>query len=138
MLYRTTRPRAGVTVLEAAFIYPLFFLLMIGLLVGALGVFRYQEVASLARESARWTSVRGATYSLYTGQSAATPSDVYNNVIRPKAVALDLSRLDYSVTWKPDNRQNSLVTVTITYHWLPEAFLGGIDLTSTSTMPISY
>jgi Flp pilus assembly protein TadG len=138
MLYRAAQPRHGVTVLEAALVYPLFFLLMIGLLVGALGVFRYQQVASLAREAARWASVRGATYELYTGQPAATPTDVYNNVIRPRAVALDLTRLNYSVTWNPDNRQYGLVTVTITYHWLPEAFLGGIDLTSTSTMQVSY
>jgi hypothetical protein len=130
--------RPGVTTLEAAFVYPGFLLLLIGLLVGAAGVFRYQEVASLAREGSRWVSVRGATYQLYTGKPAATPADVYNNVIKPEAVALDLSRLDYSVTWNPDNQQNSLVTVTITYHWLPEAFLGGINLTSTSTAQVSY
>jgi Flp pilus assembly protein TadG len=137
MLYRT-RPRAGATVLEAAFVYPVFFLLVIGLMVGALGVFRYQEVASLSREGARWAAVRGATYQLYTGNSAATAADVYDNAIRPNAVALDLSHLDHSVSWSPDNRQGGLVTVTLTYHWLPEAFLGGIDLTSTSTMQVSY
>jgi len=31
------------------------------------------------------------------------------------------------------------VTVTVTYRWMPEVFLGGpIDLTSTSTMPMTY
>jgi hypothetical protein len=30
------------------------------------------------------------------------------------------------------------VTVTLTYRWVPEAYLGGITLSSTSVMPMSY
>jgi hypothetical protein len=30
------------------------------------------------------------------------------------------------------------VTVTLTYTWVPEAFLGGVTLSSTSVMPMSY
>ena len=30
------------------------------------------------------------------------------------------------------------VTVTLTYRWVPEAFLGGVTLSSTSVMPMSY
>jgi hypothetical protein len=29
------------------------------------------------------------------------------------------------------------VTVTVSYNWIPEAFLGGITLTSTSTVPMT-
>jgi hypothetical protein len=32
----------------------------------------------------------------------------------------------------------NLVTVTVTYLWIPEAFLGGITISSTSVMPMSY
>ena len=32
----------------------------------------------------------------------------------------------------------NIVTVTITYQWIPEAFLGGIKLSSTSVMPMAY
>ena len=130
--------RRGATLVECAIVLPVTFFLILALLIGGMGVFRYQEVASLSREGARWAAVRGATYQLYTGNSAATAADVYDNAIRPNAVALDLSHLDHSVSWSPDNRQGGLVTVTLTYHWLPEAFLGGIDLTSTSTMQVSY
>jgi Flp pilus assembly protein TadG len=139
MLYRESRDRRrGVTALEAAVVYPVFLLFLIGLVVGALGVFRYQEVSSLAREGARFASVRGASYQLYTGKTAATPKDVYDNVIKPGAIALDPARLDYAVTWSPDNRQGSHVTVEVSYNWVPEAFFGGVDLTSKATMPISY
>ncbi len=132
------RPRRGTQVVEGAAVYPVVFILVIGLIVGGLGVFRYQEVASLAREGARYASVHGDQYQQSTGRPAATADDVYNNAVLPKVVSLDTGHLDHNVTWSPDNQQGSTVTVRLTYHWVPEAFLGGIDLSSTSTMPISY
>ena len=42
--------RHGTHALECAVVFPVVFLLLFGLLIGALGVFRYQQVASLARE----------------------------------------------------------------------------------------
>jgi Flp pilus assembly protein TadG len=137
MLLRSQR-RTGTTVVECAIIYPVFFLVVIGLIVGALGVFRYQQVASLAREAARYASVRGYKYSQVTGKPAATPQDVYDNVIKPKANTLDLSALTYEVTWNPDNVQESKVSVTVNYRWVPEAFFGGIDMSSTSTTIVAY
>jgi Flp pilus assembly protein TadG len=95
--------RRGATVLECAIVYPVTFLLLLGILIGGMGVFRYQEVASIAREASRWASVHGKQYATETGKPAATATDVYNNVIVPKAVSLDLSRLTYSVTWNKDN-----------------------------------
>jgi Flp pilus assembly protein TadG len=132
------QPRPGTHTLECAVIFPALFLLLLGLLVGGLGVFRYQEVASLAREGARYASVHGATYESTTGRPAATGVDVFNNAISPRAVILDPAKLHYSVTWNPDNKQGSTVTVQVSYDWVPEAYLGGITLSSTSTMPMSY
>jgi Flp pilus assembly protein TadG len=137
MLFRRCRRRAAALV-EFAFIAPILLLFLIGVVVAGLGVFRYQEVASLAREGARYASVHGKRYQDVTGNPAATPEDVYENAIRPKAVALDMNRLSYSVTWDPGNRQGDRVRVQVTYQWIPEAFLGGIQLRGTSTMPISY
>lgn len=130
--------REGVAVVEAAVVFPAFFLLLIGLIVASLGVFRYQEVASLSREAARWASVRGFQYQQSTGNWAATKQDVYDEVIKPRAKLLQLENLTYDVTWDPHNRQDGYVTVTITYRWIPEVFFGGVDLTSTTTMPMAY
>lgn len=130
--------RQGATLVENAIVLPVFLLMLIGFIVVALGVFRYQEVASLAREGARYASVRGDHYALTTGLATATPADVYNEAIKPMAVALDLSSLTYSVNWNPDKRQGSLVTVTVNYHWIPEALFGGVDISSTAVMPVSY
>lgn len=137
-MLRPSRPRRGTTAVECAVIFPITFLLLLGLIVGALGVFRYQEVAALAREAARWAIVRGVQYETVTGRVAPSPADIYNTVILPKAVGLDPSRLAYNITWSPDKRPGSTITVQLTYRWLPEVFLGGMDLRSTSTMIMSY
>jgi Flp pilus assembly protein TadG len=143
--------RAGVTVVESAVVYPVVFLLVVGLLVGAWGVFRYQELASLARRATRYASVHGTQYAFDTKNPAATPQDIYDNAIAPYAIGFDTSRLTYSVTWNTNNAPTHVinvngsvtpvrntVTVTINYRWLPEAFLGEIQLSSTSVMPMSY
>jgi Flp pilus assembly protein TadG len=145
-----SRPRSGATLLEFAVVGPVFFLLILGLIIGGMGIFRYQEVASLAREASRWASVHGYQYQLDTGLPAATAQDVYNNVIAPNAFSMDTTQLNCQVTWNISNRPyhtvivnnnvvavGNTVTVTVTYQWLPEAFLGGITLTSTSTVPMS-
>ena len=139
MLYGPRKSRRrGAVVLECALVYPITFLLIFGLIIAGLGVFRYQEVGFLAREGSRYASLHGATYQQATGKTAATAEDVYNNAILPKAVALNPSQLTYSVTWNPDNKAGSTVTVTIAYHWVPEAFLPSINMSSTSTVAVLY
>jgi Flp pilus assembly protein TadG len=142
--------RRGATVVECAIVYPVLFLFLLGLAVGGAGIFRYQEVASLAREAARYASTHGANYRSDAGLPVGTASDwsadVYNNSISPNMVALDPNSLSYSVTWPPvinlpassDNWPGSQVTVTVTYLWFPEVYLvGPITLSSTSSMPIT-
>jgi len=138
MRFRSPR-RRGAAIVEFAVIGPVFLFLVIALIVGGIGIFRYQEVASLAREGARYASVRGTKYQQVTGNTAATPTDVFNDVISPGAVALDPTQLTYDVSWLGGSKQQGgQVTVKVTYQWIPEAFLGGITLSSTSTMTITY
>jgi Flp pilus assembly protein TadG len=141
--------RRGVSATESAIVIPIVLFLILATIVGGYGIFRYQQLAMLAREGARYASVHGGMYQAETGNSAATPQDVYNNAIVPYAT-LDLSQLSYSVTWNADNMPysvnndyetptNNTVTVTVKYTWMPEVFLvGPIVLSSTSTMPMSY
>src|SRR5262245_10634178 len=142
--------RKGATVVECAVVYPVLFLFLLGLAVGGAGIFRYQEVASLAREAARYASTHGANYrsdaGLPVGDAPTWSTDIYNNSISPNTVALDPNSLSYSVAWpdivnlpgKPDNWPGSTVTVTVTYQWFPEIYLvGPITLSSTSSMPIT-
>ncbi len=141
MIRRTTHPRRGAAAVEAAVVLPVLFLFVFGLIVGGLGVFRYQEVAMLAREGSRWASVHGATYQDEAGNKAPiTATDVYTNAMKPLAVALDPAKLTYAVKYDPDMQPPaSTVTVTVTYKWLPEVYLvGPIYLSCTSTRVMAY
>lgn len=155
MIRRTARRRRGSVITESAIVLPVLLLLIIGTLVGGFGIFRYQQIALLAREGARYASVHGGQYQRETGNSAATQQDINNNAIVPYAVNLDLSQLSCKVNWQFNNMpygwdpgasnpdydkptQNT-VTVTVYYNWFPEAYLiGPIVLSSTSVMPVSY
>jgi len=57
MLLHNPARRRGAPLVECAFIIPLTFLLVAGLVVCAMGVFRYQQMAHLAREAARYAAV---------------------------------------------------------------------------------
>src|SRR5205807_1709413 len=113
MLHRNSRRRSGATTVEMAVILPAVILLLFGLIVGGMGIFRYQEVVHLAREGARYASVRGTQYEAeVSGATAATAQDVYDNAIKPNNVLLDLNKLTYTVTW---DTTNSPATVTNSY-----------------------
>ena len=142
--------RRGATLVESAFVLSVLFFLLLAVVVGGYGVLRYQQLAMLAREGARYAAVHGGQYAQDTGNPAATADDIYKNAILPYAVNLDPANLHYSVSWDTDNMPYHLttdyekpvantVTVKVTYTWLPEAYLiGPITLTSTSTMTLSY
>ncbi len=142
--------RSGATTVEAAFVLPLTFVLMLMMVVGSMGVFRYQEVATLAREGARYASTHGYQFRRDSGLDLGTPEewkdDIIDNAIRPQMIALDPNRVTFTVTWpdvinqpgKPDNWPGSKVDVTVSYDWVPEwGLVGPIRLTSTSSMPIT-
>jgi hypothetical protein len=62
MLRTKTRKRTGVYTVEAAFVFPITFFLLLIIVIGSLGVFRYQECAYLARMGTRYGSVHGLNY----------------------------------------------------------------------------
>jgi Flp pilus assembly protein TadG len=150
-MLRNQQRRSGATLVECAIVYPITLLFVLGLIIGAMGIFRYQEMASLARETARYAAVHGTQYALDAGVTAPTPDQIFQAVVPPRAAGLDLTKLSYNITYNTNNApahivvQNgdvtpftNTVTVTLTYQWLPEAFLGGVTLSSTAQIPMSY
>src|SRR6202008_8279 len=95
----------GTTMVETAVVLPVTMLLTLGLIVGAMGVFRYQEVSTLAREGARYASTHGyqsrKDQGLAMGTSSDWSQDIYTNGIVPWMVSLDSSKVSYQVAW-PD------------------------------------
>lgn len=123
--------RRGVAVVEVAITAPVAFLLVIGLIVGGLGTFRYQQVANLAREGANYAALHSVYYENRTGLPRATSDSVKSNAILPLAAGLDSSALNCTLTF--DTNANT-ATVKLIYNWLPEGLLPPVALSSTSVM----
>lgn len=149
--------RKGAVTVECAIVGPIALLLLIGFAVLTMGVYRYQEVAYLARVGARYASTHGAQYRadnrLPDGTMTTWTQDIRENAVLPQCSALDPTDLTVNASWSNgDNVANAAdwttsstttvpnaVTVTVTYRWLPEAFLRkSYTLTSSATMPMSY
>jgi hypothetical protein len=134
--------RRAVTVVECAIVYPVTILLLVAIIILGVGVFRYEQVATLAREGARYASVHGATYASESGSPYATSDSVLTNVINPLAVGLNPNNLSCAVTFSPSPPTNTTpctVTVQVSYTWTPEGFFqSSFTIQSTSIMPVSY
>ncbi len=124
------RRRRGTTVLV-----PVAILLRLGTFVLGVGIFKYQQLRSLAREVARYASVHGPLYASENSQPMASTSTVLTNV---QGLAVGLDGLDcpavtYSATALP-----CTVSVTLTYTWTPGWLTDPMTWTVTSTMPVRY
>src|SRR5438105_12227792 len=91
--------RTGAVTLEAAFVYPVLFLFLFGLIVGGLGVMHYQQVACQARETSRFAAVHGSDWAKATAQTSPTAAQIASFVVVPLAAGMDTSQLTVQVQW---------------------------------------
>ena len=133
-LPRRSQARRGATIIEMAIVGPLAFLMVIGLMIGCLGIFRYNQVAALAHEGARWAAVRGRNFEKINHRKPITAEDIRANVVVPRAAGIDLNRIECTMSLDKDH---TVVSVTIRYLWLPEAYFGKLTLSDTATMLVS-
>ena len=155
--FRARPRRNGATTVEFAIVGPMALLLLIGFAVLALQVYRYQQVAYLARAGARYASTHGAQHRadhrLPVGTATVWEQDIRDNGVLPRCSALAPDKLTVKATWSADNNQanaadsatnftstiDNAVTVTVTYQVSAEAYLSTpITLTSSATMPMAY
>src|SRR4051794_3543843 len=92
MILRRT-VRKGAVLAESALIYPILFMLVLGVILLGLAVVRYQQVSHITREASRWASLHGAKYgtdplNADPNKRAATPQDVYDNGVVPFAAGM--------------------------------------------------
>jgi Flp pilus assembly protein TadG len=84
---------------EAAFVIPIVLVLVCGTIVSGVAVFRYQQVAFLAREGARWASVRGGQYAKENQVPAPTRQQIIDQAILPVSAGIDPAAVDVAVQW---------------------------------------
>jgi hypothetical protein len=124
MLYRSTaRNRLGTTALEAAVVLPVTFLLLLSILIGGMGIFKFQEVAHVARETARFASVHGGQYAKQNAAAIAVGSlpvvdEAYLiSYAQSKAIGMDPSLLQISVSMTVLRPGTTSSTDTETVDW---------------------
>jgi Flp pilus assembly protein TadG len=160
MTVRKHPVRRAALAVEMAVVLPVMLLLLLMLVVGGIGVFRYQQVACMAREGARWTSVRGSTWALETGQTCPTQQDILQNAVLPMAVGMDASAVSVQADWidgqtgaatawdssrktpvsvtKTNQGVTNRVRITVNYQWSPGVLLPGtVNMSSVSELPLS-
>jgi len=140
---------------EAAALIPVLLILTIGTCIVGMGIYYYQQVATLAREGSRYASVHGADYAAaQNGGVNMTASTIYTNSILPMATGLNTSNLTYQIKWgtavsgkwvwtewdsandpaptSPNPSSNpagqplyNAVRVKVTYQWMPQIYVTG-------------
>jgi len=136
-IQKKTNLRSAAVAVESAIVLPVALVVLMAIVSGALAVFNYQQIASLARDGARAASVHGHEWSQSTGSAAWTASDVYNNAISPQMINLDPNNLTYAVTWNQSNWQGNYVTVTVTYQ-MSVPIYGTMTFSSTATQMVTW
>jgi hypothetical protein len=91
-------------------VFFLTFLLVVGMVVLAMGVFRYQQMAYLAREAARYAAVHAGQYQQENAAAIAagtlpdvTDSYLTTNIVQGRAVSLDPASLQVAVKFNMSN-----------------------------------
>lgn len=136
--------------------------LLLGMVVGGMKVFRYQQVACLAREAARAACVKGSDWQKATGKPSPTRQQFLDDVVLPRAAGMapqdltlriewinaatgetadwdDASKAPESVHPTSGERVTNRLRVTVTYRWTTELFgIRAGTLTSVSEVPMAY
>jgi Flp pilus assembly protein TadG len=148
------RSSRGATLVEFAFLIPLLFALVFGIVDFGRALYSYHFVSYAAREASRWASVRGGSDCTgYPQGCPASSADVSDYVvsIAPPGIDSSSSRLIVNASWPPllsnppicaavQKHPGCPVQVQVNYQFrfvLPFLPTSGINMTSTSEMIIS-
>jgi Flp pilus assembly protein TadG len=124
MRHRTKiKKRRGASVIEAAIVLPVTFALVLGILIGGIGIVRYQQMAFIARETARFASVHGGQYArtnagaIAAGALPKVDSAYLVNFAKSKAAALDPGQLQVTISMTVINPAATAASTTETVDW---------------------
>jgi hypothetical protein len=121
---RRERRSPGQAMVEMAFALPIFLLLLIGLVEGGRYVFYSETLSHAAREGVRYAIIHGenAVDGAPTGPPHDPSGTAVKSAIRDAAVGLGdaFSIVIPDPIYQPENnRRGSLVTVTLSYTYVP-------------------
>jgi hypothetical protein len=81
-------------------------LLLAGLVLGSMGIYRYQQVAYLAREASRYAAVHAGQYQTENASAITagtlpnvTADYITQNIVQPQAFNMDTTQLKVTITF---------------------------------------
>jgi Flp pilus assembly protein TadG len=142
------RHRLGAAMIEAAIVLTSLFILTVGLLDFAVGVYRYHILSEAARQLARNAIVHGE-FSTVLGKwgptaysNTANASHPIANAVRPYLVGIDPAAVSVAVQWPEGSNQvekSIRVTLTTAFHpVLTNWFGSSMSLRAQSEMKIAH
>ncbi len=121
----------GASAVEFAIVVPILIALSFGAIDGGRAMLTFNSVERLARDGARYASVRGSE------SPGPTTRDKVTNYLKGRATGLDNSKLGVNITWTPNNEPGGVVAVQVNYAFdslfLP---IDTLNFDSTSTLNI--
>ena len=115
--------RRGANVVEASIAGPIAMFLVLAIVIGAIGIFKYQQLAFAARETARFASVHGAQYAknnadaISAGTLPSVDAAYLVSYARSKFAMSDSSQVQISIQMTVLKPGASSATDTITVDW---------------------
>ena len=118
-----TYRRRGAAAVEAAFVLPVVVSLILAIIYGGVAVFKYQEAAYIARETARFAAVHGNQYAVQNASAIAAGTlpivdkDYLVSYAKSKALTIDTSQIQITVTMTVITPGATAATTTETVDW---------------------
>lgn len=156
---RSPMLRRGVVSTEFAFVAPILFMILLGILLGAIAIFRYQEMAWLAREGARYASTRNRQWatdaSTTSGSTKTSLTEAeLRTYLQSRVFLIPADDLTVTAVWQESSSPQKVsfvegittvadntVTVTVGYTFqlsVPLMTDQTITVSSTATSPLGY
>jgi Flp pilus assembly protein TadG len=142
LLRGRTRQSRGQAIVEFALAFPIFIVLLIGLVEGGRFVFYSETLNHAVREGARYAIIHGenAIDGLPTGPPDDPGAAAVKQAVRDAAIGVDPSAIVIpDPEYQPNNnRRGSSVTVTLAYTYTPiVSVFGSITVEAEATLVIN-
>jgi hypothetical protein len=150
--HRNANRSKGQALVEFAFVAPLFFLLLFGIIEAGRFIFYYEVLNNATREGARYAIVNGANSltSCSEGGPTGPPApdttscdpagDDVRQAVRNAAIGTLGTAVTVTPTWFADNGRGSKITVAASYTYsslIPIVPLPNITVTAESSLVIN-
>lgn len=128
----------GATIVEMAVLLSVFLMIVFGIVEFGRAVWYYNTVGHAAREGTRFAAVNGSTSGAPPGpRDSAVVTPLVRSKVISAAVGLNLQTGDIVVTWSPNNKPGSTVSVEVTKAFVPVTpYIGIFTIKRSSSLTI--